>query len=44
MKKSVDANWPPGGIHFDFRAVSVSKASFSVVSDWSSFSWKNDLS
>ena len=28
-------NWPSGGVHFDSR-VSVSKASFSVVSDWSS--------
>ena len=43
IKKSIDANWPSGGVHFDFRAVSVSKASFSVESDWSSFSWKSAL-
>ena len=44
MKKSIDANWPSGGVDLDFRAVSVSKASFSVVSDWSPLSWKNALS
>ena len=31
-------NWLSGGFHFEFRAVNVSKASFSVVSDWSSLS------
>ena len=36
----VDAYWPFGGVYFDFLAVSVSKASFSMVSDWS-LSWKN---
>ena len=44
MKKSIDVNWRSHGAHFDFRAVSVSTASFSVVSDWSSLSWKNALS
>ena len=32
----MDANWPSGGVHFDFLVVSVSKASFSVLSDLSS--------
>ena len=40
MKKSIDANWPSGGVHFDLRVVSVSKASFSVLSEWSSLSGK----
>ena len=44
MKSSIDANWPSGGVHFDFLAVSVSKASFSVFSDLSSLLWKNALS
>jgi len=38
MKESIDANWLSGGFHFEFCAVNVSKASFSVVSDWSSLS------
>ena len=38
MKYSIDANWPFGGVHFYFFAVSVSKASFSVLSDMSSLS------
>ena len=25
MKKSIDANWPSGGVHFDFLAVGVSR-------------------
>ena len=37
----IDAYWPFGGVYFDFLAVSVSKASFSMVSDWSTLSWKN---
>lgn len=28
MNKSIDENWPSGEVHFDFRAVSVTKASF----------------
>ena len=32
----IDAYWPFGGVYFDFLA--VSKASFSMVSDWSSLS------
>ena len=44
MKWSIDANWPSGGVHFDFFVVSVSKASFSVLSDLSSLLWKNALS
>ena len=44
VKKSIDVNWHSHGVHFDFRTVSVSTASFSVVSDWSSLSWKNALS
>ena len=36
MKKSIDTNWPSGGVHCDFCAVSVSKPSFSVASDCSS--------
>ena len=28
MKTSIDANWLSGRVHFDFRAVSVSKVSF----------------
>ena len=28
MKWSFDANWPSGGVHLDFFAVSVSKAPF----------------
>ena len=43
-EKVYDANWPSGGVHFDFRAVNVSKASFSVMSDCPSLSWKNVLS
>ena len=31
MKKSIDANWLSSGVDFDFRAVSVSKASFNCV-------------
>ena len=38
MKESIDANWSSGGVHFDLRAVSVSKVSFCVVLDFSSFS------
>ena len=30
-KVSIDTNWLSGGVHFDFRAVSVSKASFNWV-------------
>ena len=30
-KVSIDANWLSGGVRFDFRAVSVSKASFNWV-------------
>ena len=26
-------NWPSRGVHFDLRVVSVSKVSFSIVSD-----------
>ena len=44
IKKSIDANCPSGGVHFDLRVVKVSKASFSVVSFWSSLSWKNAFS
>ena len=44
IKKSIDANWPSGGVHFDLHVVKVSKASFSVASDWSSLSWKNAFS
>ena len=40
----MDANCPSGGVHFEFFAVSVSKASFAVLSDLSSLLWKNDLS
>ena len=42
-KYSIDANWPSGGVHFEFFAVSVSKASFSMLSDLSSLLWKNAL-
>ena len=28
MRIFIDANWPSGGVHFDFRAVSVTTASF----------------
>ena len=44
MKESIDANWPSGGIHFDFFPVIVSKASFFVFSDLCSLLWKNTLS
>ena len=40
MKESIAANLPSGGIHFDFFAVIVSKASFFVLSDLSSLLWK----
>ena len=33
MNKSIDANWPSGGVHFDFRAVCVTRASFFVVTN-----------
>ena len=44
LKESIDANWPSGRVQFDFFAVSVSKASFAVLSDLCSLLWKNALS
>ena len=43
-KKSKEANWPSGGVHFDFRVWSVSKISLSEVLESSSLSWKKALS
>ena len=44
MKWSIDNELALGRSPFDFFEVSVSKASFSVLSDLSSLLWKNGLS
>ena len=45
MKKSKEANWPSGGVQFDFRVWSVLKmSSVSEVLESSSLSWKKALS
>ena len=40
MRKSKEANWPSGGVHFDLRTWSVSKISLSEALELSSLSWK----
>ena len=40
MRKSKEANWPCGTVHFNFWVWSVSKVSLSEVLESSSLSWK----
>ena len=40
MKKSKEASWPSGGVHFDLRTWSVSEISLSEALELSSLSWE----